>query len=247
MKGAMRTWLVALAALAVVAAACGEDEGSGGGATGGGIEPSKTYTSIGEPEGELNLIAWLGYVEDGTSEGGEAYDWVTPFEDETGCNVNVTYGDTSDEMVTLMRQGGGTEYDGVSASGDATNRLIAAGDVGAIDPTLFPRVRQRDRSAQSRTAAPTTAHYVVDGNVYGTPYMYGPNFLMYNTEELSPAPTSWDVVFESDSPAAGSLTAYNSPIYIADAAMYLMTHNPDLNITDPYELTQDQLDAPWSC
>ena len=108
MKGAMRTWLVALAALAVVAAACGNDEGSGGGATGGGIEPSKTYTSIGEPEGELNLIAWAGYVEDGTSDGGEAYDWVTPFEDDTGCNVNVTYGDTSDEMVTLMRQGGGT-------------------------------------------------------------------------------------------------------------------------------------------
>ena len=98
MKGAMRTWFVALAALAVVAAACGQAEGSGGGATGGGIEPSKTYTSIGEPEGELNLIAWAGYVEDGTSDGGEAYDWVTPFEDDTGCNVNVTYGDTSDEM-----------------------------------------------------------------------------------------------------------------------------------------------------
>ena len=139
MKGANRTLLVALSALAVVAAACGQDEGGGGGGGGttggGGIEPSKTYTSIGEPEGELNLIGWSGYVEDGTTKG---YDWVTPFEDDTGCKVNVTYGDTSDEMVQLMRQGGGTEYDGVSASGDATNRLIAAGDVGAIDTSLFP-------------------------------------------------------------------------------------------------------------
>jgi putative spermidine/putrescine transport system substrate-binding protein len=244
MKGAVRTWLVVLAALAVVAAACGEDEGGDGGGTtgGGGIEPSKTYTSIGEPEDELNLIAWVGYVEDGTTEGGEDYDWVTPFEEDTGCNVNLTIGDTSDEMVTLMRQGGGTEYDGVSASGDATNRLIAAGDVGAIDTSLFPEFANVI-GPLNPDGGTNTAHYIVNGNVYGTPYMYGPNFLMYNTEEVSPPPDSWDVVFEPDSPAAGSVTAYNSPIYIADAAMYLMTHNPDLNITDPYELTQDQLDA----
>jgi putative spermidine/putrescine transport system substrate-binding protein len=60
---------------------------------------------------------------------------------------------------------------------------------------------------------------------------------------VSPAPTSWDVTFEPDSPYAGSITAYDDPIYIADAAMYLMTHNPDLGITDPYELTQEQFDA----
>ena len=88
-----------------------------------------------------------------------------------------------------------------------------------------------------------TSHYIVDGNVYGTPYMYGPNFLMYNTDEVSPAPTSWDVTFEADSPYAGKVTAYDSPIFIADAAMYLMAHQPDLGITDPYELTQEQFDA----
>ena len=165
MKRAVRTWFVALAALAVVAAACGGDEGSGGGsgATGGGIEPAKTFTSIGEPEGELNLIAWAGYVEDGTSEGGEAYDWVTPFEDETGCNVNVTYADTSDEMVTLMRQGGGTEYDGVSASGDASNRLIAGGDVGAIDTSLFPEFANVI-GPLNPDGGTNNAHYVVNGN-----------------------------------------------------------------------------------
>jgi putative spermidine/putrescine transport system substrate-binding protein len=237
----VRTWFVVLAALAIVAAACGNDD-TNSGATGGAIEPSKTYTSIGEPEGELNLIAWSGYVEDGTSEGGEDFDWVTPFEDATGCEVNVTYGDTSDEMVTLMRQGGGTVYDGVSASGDASVRLIAGGDVGAIDTSLFPQFAdvigplKPDGGTNNR-------HYVIDGNVYGTPYMYGPNFLMYNTEEVTPAPTSWDVTFEADSPYAGSITVYDSPIFIADAAMYLMAHNPDLGITDPYELSQEQFDA----
>jgi putative spermidine/putrescine transport system substrate-binding protein len=145
-------------------------------------------------------------------------------------------------MVTLMRQGGGTVYDGVSASGDASVRLIAGGDVGAIDPSLFPQFANvigplnPDDGTNNR-------HYVIDGNVYGTPYMYGPNFLMYNTEKVTPAPTSWDVTFEADSPYAGSITVYDSPIFIADAAMYLMAHNPDLGITDPYELSREQFDA----
>jgi putative spermidine/putrescine transport system substrate-binding protein len=241
MNKTVRTWFVVLAALAIVAAACGDDE-TPSGETGGAIEPAKTYDSIGETEGSLELIAWAGYVEDGTSEGGEDFDWVTPFEDETGCQVNVTYGDTSDEMVTLMRQGGGTVYDGVSASGDASNRLISGGDVGAIDTSLFPEFANVI-GPLNPDGGTNNQHYVVDGKVYGTPYMYGPNFLMYNTEEVTPAPTSWDVTFETDSPYSGSITVYDSPIFIADAAMYLMAHNPDLGITDPYELSRDQFDA----
>jgi putative spermidine/putrescine transport system substrate-binding protein len=237
----VRTWFVVLAALGIVAAACGDDDTTSS-ATGGAIEPSKTYTTIGEPEGALELIAWAGYVEDGTSEGGEDFDWVTPFEDATGCQVNVTYGDTSDEMVTLMRQGGGTVYDGVSASGDASVRLIAGGDVGAIDTSLFPQF-PNVIGPLNPDGGTNNAHYVVDGNVYGTPFVYGPNFLMYNTDQVSPAPTSWDVTFEADSPYAGSITVYDSPIFIADAAMYLMAHNPDLGITDPYELSREQFDA----
>jgi putative spermidine/putrescine transport system substrate-binding protein len=235
-----RTWLAVVGVLALVAAACGDDDGGGDG--GGAIEPPVVYDEIGELEGQLELIAWHGYTEDGTTEGYEDYDWVTPFEDDTGCQVNVTYADTSDEMVTLMRQGEGGVYDGVSASGNASNRLIAAGDVGAVDPALFPDLANVIGPLHPETGT-NNAHYVVDGNMYGTPYMYGPNFLMYNTDVVSPAPTSWDVTFEADSPYAGSVTAYDDPIFIADAAMYLMTHNPDLGITDPYELTQEQFDA----
>jgi putative spermidine/putrescine transport system substrate-binding protein len=231
-------WLIVCSVLAVVAAACGEDaaEPSGDG------EPPVVYDEIGEGEGQLNLIAWHGYTEDGTTEGYEEYDWVTPFEDETGCDVTVTYGDSSDEMVQLMRSGGGSEYDGVSASGDASNRLIAGGDVGAVDPSLFPEM-ENVIAPINPDGGTKTSHYIVGDDVYGTPYMYGPNFLMYNADEVSPAPTSWDVTFESDSAYAGKVTAYGSPIFIADAAMYLMTHQPDLGITDPYELTQEQFDA----
>jgi putative spermidine/putrescine transport system substrate-binding protein len=245
MKG-VRALLAAVAAIALVAAACGTsaDEGSGGGGATGATEPAKTFSSIGEPEDELNLIAWNGYVENGSND--PNYDWVTPFEKDTGCTVNVKYADTSDEMVTLMRQGGGSVYDGVSASGNASNKLIAGGDVAAVDPSLFP-----DMASVIPPLAPegaSTAHYIVDGNQYGTPYMYGPNFLMFNTKEVKPTPTSWDITFEptldgQPNPYAGSLTGYDDPIFIADAAVYLKAHNPDLGIDDPYELTQPQLDA----
>jgi len=221
--------LAILSVLALVLSACGEDDGdTGGGGDGGGQPELVSYDPNAEGEGELSLIAWPGYTED---------DWVTPFEEETGCQVTVKPGNTSDEMVNLMRQQGGSLYDGVSASGDASNRLIANGDVTAIDVDSFPDYTDVMQSLQA------PPHNTVDGVHYGVPYMWGPNLLMFNTDVVSPAPTSWDVTFEADSPYAGNITAYDSPIFIADAAMYLMTHNPDLGITDPYELSQEQLDA----
>jgi putative spermidine/putrescine transport system substrate-binding protein len=218
--------IVAVTAITmVVAGACG-----GGG--GGGAKP---LSSIGPSEGQLNLVAWGGYVEDGSND--PAYDWVTKFEQDSGCQVKATFADSSDEMVQLMRQGGGTVYDGVSASGDASNRLIAGGDVAEINIDLMPDYVDVIEPLQA------PAHNTVDGKHYGVPYMYGVNFLMYNTDVVTPAPTSWDITFEASSPYAGKVTAYDVPIFIADAAMYLKTHQPDLGITDPYELTQAQLDA----
>jgi putative spermidine/putrescine transport system substrate-binding protein len=130
----------------------------------------------------------------------------------------------------------------VSASGDSSNRLIAGGDVGAIDTALFPEFANVIEPLNP-DGGTNNAHYVVDGTVYGTPYMYGPNFLMYNTEVVSPAPSSWGDTWAADSPYAGQVTAYDSPIFIADAAMYLMATNPELGINDPYELDQEQFDA----
>jgi putative spermidine/putrescine transport system substrate-binding protein len=202
------------------------------------LKPAVDLSTVGGPgEGALNLIIWTGYAEDGSNVA--EYDWVTPFESETGCKVSTKVGNTSDEMVTLMRQGGGSTYDGVSASGDATLRLIANGDVAAVDPATIPGFGD---VAQFLQNAP---HYVVDGKHYGSPHGWGGNTLLYRTDIVSPAPTSWDVVFDETAakPYAGKITDYNSPIYIADAALYLKAHNPDLGITDPYELTQDQLDA----
>ena len=86
-----------------------------GDTTGDAAAPAEGVpTELGEGEGEVNLIAWAGYVEDGSTD--PAVDWVSDFEADTGCQVNVKIGNSSDEMVQLMQTG---EYDGVSASGDA--------------------------------------------------------------------------------------------------------------------------------
>ncbi|MEA2621914.1 MAG: putative spermidine/putrescine transport system substrate-binding protein [Chloroflexota bacterium] len=204
----------------------------------GNLVPDIDLSAIGGAgEGELNIIAWIGYAEGG--ENLAEYNWVGPFQDATGCQVNAKIDDTSDQMVTDMRQGGGTVYDGVSASGDASLRLISNGDVAEIDVTTMPDFENVSGFLKD---AP---HYVVDGKHYGTPHGWGGNLLMYNTEAVTPAPTSWDVVFDPTAAAAyaGKITAYDAPIYIADAALYLKAHNPDLGITNPYELTEDQLNA----
>jgi len=222
-------WLVAAGALALVAAACSNSSSTtnpGGGSSGG--PKLASYDASAQGEGSLNLIAWPGYTQKS---------WVQPFEQESGCQVSVKYGNTSDQMVNLMRQQGGSLYDGVSASGDATNRLIAGGDVAPIDTTSFSEYTDVMQTLQA------PAHNTVGGVHYGVPYMWGPNILMFNTDVVKTAPDSWSVVFETNSPYAGKITAYDSPIYIADAAMYLKAHQPDLNITDPYELTQPQFDA----
>ena len=228
-RSARVAWLVIaglLAFMAAFAVGCGDDDDDSG-ATGG-----EGLTELGEGEGQLNIICWAGYCEDGSTD--PAVDWVTDFEQQTGCQVNVKLGNTSDEMVQLMRQGG---YDGVSASGDATTRLIEGGDVDPVNTDLIPNY------ADVYDALKDQPFNSVDGQMYGVPHGRGSNLLMFDPSEVQPAPTSWDVVFENASEYSGRVTAYDNPIYIADAALYLREHQPDLGITDPYELTQEQFDA----
>ena len=231
--------LAAVACAGVIALAmtsCGTSsggsEGSSGSANQGFTAPDvPMQDSVGEGEGQVNILAWPGYAEDGSTD--KSIDWVTPFEEETGCQANVKYFGTSDEAVQLMKSG---EYDVVSASGDATLRLIAAGDVAPVNTELlknYPDIAPflKDQAFNS-----------VDGQMYGVPHGWGANLLMYNTDVVKPAPTSWGAVFDG-SEYAGKVTAYDSPIYIADAALYLMATQPDLGITDPYALDEDQLAA----
>jgi putative spermidine/putrescine transport system substrate-binding protein len=228
--------LAAAGVLAVVLAACGSSSGGGGGGGSQNALPEApklpAAKTLGTPEGRLNLIAWAGYAEDGSND--KSVNWVTPFTESTGCQVNVKIGATSDEMVKLMKTG---QYDGVSASGDATLRLIYGGDVVPVNTGLVPNYATISSFLKNK------AWNSVGGQMYGIPHGWGANLLMSRKDVVTPAPDSWSAVFDPNSPYKGKITAYDSPIYIADAALYLKATKPDLKITNPYELDDAQFTA----
>jgi putative spermidine/putrescine transport system substrate-binding protein len=230
-----KTRLAGILGAGLLVAACGTS-GSNSAAPPGaqGFTPPKleALKALGQPEGQLNVLAWPGYAENGSND--PKINWVTPFEQQTGCKVNVKPFGTSDEAVTLMKTGG---YDVVSASGDASLRLVASGDVEPVNTALVPHYADvqpflKDKSWNS-----------VGGVSYGVPHGWGANLLTWRTDKVTPAPTSWSVMFDANSPYKGKVIAYDSPIYIADAALYLMAHQPDLGIKNPYALDDKQFTA----
>src|SRR3954463_1252635 len=195
--------------VALVATACGGSS-TGGNSSANAAPPVPKIAmaqSVGAGEGSLNLINWAGYAEDGTNY--KNVDWVHPFEKATGCKVHDKIGNTSDEMVQLMKTG---QYDGVSASGDASLRLVYGGDGAPVNTDLVPNYKTIQPFLKQRS------WNSVNGQMYGIPHGWGANELMWNTKVVKPAPTSGGVVFDEISPDKGNVTGYDAPIYIADAA-----------------------------
>ncbi|HET7520285.1 MAG TPA: extracellular solute-binding protein [Candidatus Limnocylindria bacterium] len=206
--------------LGLVAAACG---------TSG---PQGMLQELGDGEGELNLIIWAGYAERGDVD--PAYDWVTPFEEETGCIVKTTEMTDSAQGVQLLQSG---EYDGGSFSGNASVRLMAAGDVAPVNVELLENYDAVFEGLKNKS------HNSLDGVPYGVPHGRGPNLLTYNTDVVTETPTSWDIIWENGGDYKGKISVYAFQDFIADAALHLMQKQPELGITNPYQLTQAQFDA----
>jgi len=183
-------------------------------------------TSVGKGEGKLTLVAWEGYTEK---------QWVAPFEKATGCDVTSKYAGSSNDMFNLMTSGGGGQYDMVSASGDASLRLIYAGAVAEVNMKLIPASKDFFKAFQS------PPNNTVDGKHYGVSLQFGPNVLMVNKKAFKKAPTTWGALYDPKN--KGRITVPDNPIQIADAALYLSKTKPSLGIKDPYELTKAQLDA----
>jgi putative spermidine/putrescine transport system substrate-binding protein len=218
----MKTAIVSLTALAAVTSIAVAQE---------------MKTEIGPGEGQVDIVAWAGYIERGQTD--KNFDWVTEFEAKTHCKVNIKTAGTSDEMVALMNEGG---FDLVTASGDASLRLISGKRVQPINTALIPSYKTVDERLQQ---APW---HTVGGVHYGVPYQWGANVLAYNTTVFKEAPKSWSVLFEEQTlpdgkSNKGRIQAFDGPIYIADAALYLMAKKPELGIKDPYELTEEQYKA----
>jgi putative spermidine/putrescine transport system substrate-binding protein len=159
---------------------------------------------------------------------------VTPFEKATGCKANVQVANTSDEMFEKMGTG---DFDVVSASGDSSLRMIYAGKVAPVNTTLLTNwndIASFQKGQQWNS---------VGGVNYGIPHGWGANLLSWRTDKVTPAPDSWSMVWDTDSPYKGKIGAYDSPTYLADAALYLMSTKPDLGIKNPYALDQKQFEA----
>lgn len=210
----------------VVLAACGGSDG--------GDKAADAPTKLGKTEGKVSILAWPGYVEDGSND--PDVDWVTPFEKETGCQVTSKVYGTSDEAFNLAKSG---EYDVIAASGDLTARMVASKEAVEVNTDLIPNY------AKVFDFLKDQEWNTFDGKHYGVPHGYGANLLMYNEDEVKPAPTSWSAVFDPAETAKykGKITSYDSPIYIADAALYLMKTQPELKIENPYALDDKQFDA----
>jgi putative spermidine/putrescine transport system substrate-binding protein len=222
-RPARAAWLVlaGLVAFMLVLAGCG----GGSDTTGGGSE--EELQKLGKGEGEVSLISWAGYVEPG---------WSKPFEQKTGCKVNNKEAGTSDEMVELMKTG---QYDGVSASGNATARLVAADLVAPVNVDLVPNYKTVFADLKDQP------YNTFDGVNYGIPHGRGANLLMWNPGSVKPAPESWNVTLDPSvaSKYKGKISQYDDSMSIAEGAVYLKTHEPDLGIENPYQLNEEQFDA----
>ncbi|MDQ1653470.1 MAG: putative spermidine/putrescine transport system substrate-binding protein [Cryptosporangiaceae bacterium] len=225
--------IAALTALLAAASGC-----TGGG---GSDEPSNELTvpnisaprQLGAGEGSLNLLAWAGYVENGSTD--KKADWVTPFVKATQCMVNVTVPKTADEMYKLMRSG---QYDAASVPGEISLKLITTGAVAPLNTALVPNYADIVDGLKGK------AWNSVGGQSYGVPHGRAAQVLLWRTDVVKTDPSSWASVF-GDATAAyqGKLTAPDSPMYLADAAVYLMATQPGLGIKDPYALDDKQFKA----
>ena len=222
----LRRSMSLIAAGALLVSAC---------STGTGASPApSTISAVGDGEGKVTVLAWPGYVEDGTTS--PDVDWISSFEQETGCQVTVQTFGTSDEAFTLF-QTNPTQYDVISASGDATLRLVAGGFVQPVNVDLIPSYAEIFADLKDKD------YNTVDGVHYGVPHGRGANVLMWRTDEVTTAPTSWSALFDPASEFAGKFSVYDAPIYIADAAVLLMKTNPELDIKHPYALDDTQFAA----
>jgi putative spermidine/putrescine transport system substrate-binding protein len=217
-----------IGALSFLAAGCG---GGGGGSKSASTAIKGLGSSLQDiqakarSEGKVNLVIWPGYADKS---------WANQFTKQTGCKVNTKDGTTSDDMIDLVSTG---QYDGVSASGNASVRLMKRGDVAPVNTKLIPNYADVAQGLKNQD------YNSLDGQAYGVPHGRGPNLLMWRTDSVTPAPTSWSVIWNKSTPYKQKISIYDDSIFIADAAVYLKATKPDLGIDNPYQLNDKQFQA----
>jgi putative spermidine/putrescine transport system substrate-binding protein len=217
-----------VAALSVVAAGCGggDDEGGGVSTEVEGLGTSlEEIQSLAREEGEVNVVQWAGYAQ-----------LTEEFKAATGCTVNTKDGASSDDMISLLQTGA---YDGVSASGNASVRLMTTGEVAPINTDFVPNYADVQEGIKNQD------YNSLEGQAYGVPHGRGPNYLMFRNDIVPEDTDSWAVIWEDEGlqEYGGKISIYDDSIFIADAAVYLKATQPDLGIDNPYQLNEEQFNA----
>lgn len=173
--------------------------------------------------GELNFMVWEGYTDTL---------FAKPFEDACGVKVNATYMGSSDDLVAKLRAGGAETIDLISPSSDAATAIIDAGLAAPLDLARVPSYG--DLSAGFRNLKVARK----DNVVYGVPWAFGPNPLIYDTTKVATAPDSWGLLW--DKKYRGKLSLQDDIATLYMVAQYLGMDDPN----DPsklYNLSDEDL------
>lgn len=187
--------------------------------------PSSTPSvSVGKGEGTLQVLTFQGQVEYGGAS--STANWVTPFEQKTGCRVvRLDRVRTGEEMSAKLAD---NSYDVISPPPELAGRLVAEGSVAPVDTSLVESYQDIPKLLRELPAVRR------GGKVYGIPYLWGVNQVVYEQGR----PQGPEDLYRT-----APVAIRDSPLSIADAALALSRTSPGLGIKDPFQLTPAQLDA----
>ena len=181
-------------------------------------------TSCAKKTPTLNLLVWEGYAD---------ASYVRAFEEQNHCKVTASYMGSSDELTTKLRGGSAGNYDVISPSSDVATSIAAAGLAESLDLSRLPSYSQL---SPQLTSLPLVR---IKGGVFGVPFMWGPDPLLYDTTVFPQPPDSWTVFW--DSKYRGKVSVWDDLSTVYMAAQVLGFDKPDPS--QLYNLTDEQLDA----
>jgi len=172
----------------------------------------------------LNLLVWEGYADPA---------FVKAFEEEHHCKISASYMGSSDELVAKLRGGSAGNYDVISPSSDVATSIASAALAAPLDLSKIPSYAQL---SPQLTSLPLVR---MKGQVYGVPFMWGPDPLIYDTTVFPQPPESWNVIW--DPKYKGKISVWDDLSTVYMAAQVLGYDKPDPS--QLYNLTDEQLEA----
>jgi spermidine/putrescine-binding protein len=180
--------------------------------------------SCGKKTATLNLLVWEGYADSS---------FVHAFEEQNHCKVSASYMGSSDELVAKLRGGSAGNYDVISPSSDVATSIASAGLAAPLDLAKLPGYSQL---SPQLTSLPLVR---LKGQVYGVPFMWGPDPMIYDTAAFPRPPESWNIFW--DPKYRGKISVWDDLSTVYMAAQVLGYDKPDPS--QLYNLTDAQLDA----